>query len=458
MSKRLLIVDDDNSMRSILQEALAGKAYDVKTARDGESAIKFIESTPMDLVITDLMMPGINGLELMIKVRKNHPELGFIFITAYGTVETAVKAMHEGAFDFITKPFSISQIETRVERYFSMENLRIENRELKQKLSLDQRFKKLIGKNTGFQKVFEQIDIVSKSDVPVLIQGESGTGKEIIAGAIHEASNRSGGKYLKINCSAIPETLFESTLFGHEKGAFTNALKAHTGLFEEANGGTLLLDEISEMPALLQAKLLRVLQEGTISRVGSNKELVVDTRIIATTNRNIKEIVSAGEFRSDLFFRLNVFPIKVPPLRVRKDDIPVLVDHFIKKYRKKYGYTEKTVEPEVMEAFQDYYWPGNVRQLENILERAILYSMKSKSITLADISFETEVTQKNADFSGDEVMSIPEMEKRLIIKTLRQTKNNRTEAARILGVSTRTLRNKLHQYENNEGPIEGVSD
>ncbi|NOZ74595.1 MAG: sigma-54-dependent Fis family transcriptional regulator [FCB group bacterium] len=457
MSKRLLIVDDDNSMRSILQEALVGGAYDVKTAKDGESAIRFIDSNDVDLVITDLMMPGINGLELMMTVRKSYPELGFIFITAYGTVETAVKAMHEGAFDFITKPFSISQIETRVERYFNMENLRIENRELKQKLSLDQRFKKLVGKNTNFQKIFEQIDIVSKSDVPVLIQGESGTGKELIAGAIHEASNRSGGKYLKINCSAIPDTLFESTLFGHEKGAFTNAHKAHTGLFEEADGGTLLLDEISEMPALLQAKLLRVLQEGAISRVGSNKELAVDTRIIATTNRNIKEIVGGGKFRSDLFFRLNVFPIKVPPLRTRRDDIPVLVDHFMKKYQKKYGYSEKAVEPEVMEAFQNYYWPGNVRQLENILERAILYSMQSKSIKLADISFETEVSQNNSELGSDEVMSIPEMEKKLIIRTLKQTKNNRTEAARILEVSTRTLRNKLHQYEEESGPIEGVS-
>ncbi len=457
MSKRLLIVDDDNSMRSILQEALEGGSYDVKTARDGEAAIKFINSNEVDLVITDLMMPGINGLDLMMTVRKTHPDLGFIFITAYGTVETAVKAMHEGAFDFITKPFSISQIETRVERYFNMEHLRQENRELKQKLAVDQRFKKLVGKSVGFQKIFEQIDIVSKSDVPVLIQGESGTGKELIASAIHEASNRSGGKYLKINCSAIPETLFESTLFGHEKGAFTNAHKAHVGLFEEASGGTLLLDEVSEMPALLQAKLLRVLQEGTISRVGSNKELKVDTRIIATSNRNIKEIVNAGEFRSDLFFRLNVFPIKVPPLRTRKEDIPVLVDHFMKKLKKKYGYDEKTVDPEVMNAFQEYDWPGNVRQLENILERALLYSMKSNSIRLSDISFETEVSN-NSSSLDDEIMSIPEMEKRLILKTLKQTRNNRTEAARILGVSTRTLRNKLHQYEKENGRLMDSAD
>jgi len=298
-----------------------------------------------------------------------------------------------------------------------------------------------------FQKVFEQIDIVSRSDVPVLIQGESGTGKELIASAIHEASGRSEGKYLKINCSAIPETLFESTLFGHEKGAFTNALKAHTGLFEEAHGGTLLLDEVSEMPPLLQAKLLRVLQEGTISRVGSNKEISVDTRIIATTNRNIAEIVKAGDFRSDLFFRLNVFPIKVPPLRNRKDDIPVLVDHFMKKFGKKYGHEDKKVDPSVIEAFRKYPWPGNVRQLENILERAILYAMSSDNIALNDITFESEVSDHTNLQIDDEGLSIPEMEKRLIFQTLKKTKNNRTEAAKILGVSTRTLRNKLHQYE-----------
>lgn len=458
MSKRLLIVDDDNSMRSILQEALENDHYDVSTAKDGEMALRMIDKYSFDLVITDLKMPGINGLELMQQVRKHHPDLGFIFITAYGTVEAAVSAMHEGAFDFITKPFSISQIEARVERYFSVAELRTENRQLKEKLSLDQRFKKLVGTSSAFQKILQQIDIVSKSDVPVLIQGESGTGKELIASAIHENSDRKANKYLKVNCSAIPDTLFESTLFGHEKGAFTNAHKAHTGLFEEASGGTLLLDEVSEMPAVLQAKLLRVLQEGTITRVGSNKEITIDTRVIATTNRDINQIVHEGKFRSDLYFRLNVFPIEIPALRYRKEDIPVLVEHFLNNFRTKYNLQEKQVDPAVMKLFQDYHWPGNVRQLENILERAILYSMQSRDILPEHISFEAERDRGSQELLSDEIMSIPEMEKRLILKTLKKTRNNRTEAARLLGVSTRTLRNKLHQYEEEMGaPIE-ISD
>jgi len=444
--RRLLVVDDDHSMRAILQEALTNSGYSVQNAKDGKTALEIINTEGCDLVITDLVMPEMNGTELMEQVRKKYPNIGFLIITAYGTVETAVQALQNGAFDFITKPFSISQIESRVERFFEYEHLKEENKQLKHKLSYNEKFNKLVGKSKGMERIYHQINIVAKSDAPVFIQGESGTGKELIALAIHENSERVNQPFLKINCSAIPESLFESTLFGHEKGAFTNAIKMHKGLFEEANGGTLLLDEISEIPIAMQAKLLRVLQEGKFTRIGSTKEISGDVRILATTNRVVNEMVEEGKFRSDLFYRLNVFPIIVPPLRTRPEDIPLLVDHFIKKFQMKYGYDKKEVNKETLDELIRYSWPGNVRQLENLIERGILYSGEEKVLTLGHISLETDYIRQDDNGIGTDVLSIAEMEKKLIYHTLKKTRNNRTQAANILGISVRTLRNKLHQY------------
>lgn len=448
--KRLLVVDDDYSIRTILEEHFNKNGYEAKSVESATFAIKALKAEKFDLVITDLMMNGMNGIELMEFVKKNDSEIGFLIITAYGTIKTAVEALHKGAFDFITKPFSLSHIESRVNRFFDYENLKAENKILKSRLSYNERFNKLVGKSKAMQQVFQQIDMVARSDAPVFIQGESGTGKELIAEAVHYNSERSDGPFIKVNCSAIPETLFESTLFGHEKGSFTNAIKTCKGFFEEANGGTFLLDEISEMPISMQAKLLRVLQEGKITRVGSVKEIPVDVRIIATTNREIKKMIREEKFRSDLFFRLNVFPVIVAPLRHRKEDIPVLITHFIEKYREKYHFDKKEADKEALEALIRHDWVGNVRQLENLVERAIIYSGKNEILTLEHFSIEQDLDSVDGNSFDETLMSITAMEKRLIFNTLKSTNNNRTQAASILDISVRTLRNKIHQYENED--------
>lgn len=442
--QRLLVVDDDSTMRSILQEALVNSGYSVDIAKDGKSAYRLLQEKRHQLVITDLMMPEMNGTDLMAEVLKIFPETGFIIITAYGTIETAVNALHEGAFDFITKPFSISQIESRVKRYFEFVRLKEENKTLKSKLSYDEKFNRIVGKSPAMEQIFQQIELVANSDATVFIQGESGTGKELIAHAIHENSQRANRKFIKVNCPAIPETLFESTLFGHEKGSFTSAIKMHRGLFEEANGGTLLLDEISEIPTAMQAKLLRVLQERCFTRVGSSQEIPCDVRIIATSNKVISNLIQEGKFRADLFYRLNVFPILVPPLAARPQDIPLLVDHFLKKFQTKYGYESKKIQPDTLNKLMQMPWPGNVRQLENLIERGILYSENNQIVTLENLSLESE-HHIETDGKGSPV-TIAEMEKQLILQTLKKTNNNRTQAAQILGISVRTLRNKLHLY------------
>ncbi len=444
--KKLMVVDDDYSMRSILKDALTNSGYEVSIAKNGEEAFEYLKENPCDLVITDFVMPRVNGPELMQLTKEKFPDTGFIFITAYGTVETAVKTLKEGAFDFITKPFSISQIESRVQRYFEYIDLVGENKALKRILSDKEKYQVLIGESSGIKAIHSQIEIVCNSDAPVFIQGESGTGKEIIARTIHNTSNRADKPFVKINCSAIPETLYDSTFFGHEKGAFTSAVKQHKGLFEEADGGTLLLDEITETSSSMQAKLLRVLQENKISRVGSTKEISVDVRIIATSNRSIADEIQEGHFRADLYYRLNVFPIIVPPLRERLEDIPLLVEHFLEKFHEKYEGEKKSVSQEIIDDLCRRDWPGNVRQLENLIERAILYAGNNKEL-LKENFREDIIPPPPTDatpFSGN--MSIAEMEKQLIISTLERTNNNRTKAADILGINVRTLRNKLQQY------------
>jgi DNA-binding NtrC family response regulator len=450
VSKKILVVDDDYSIRTVLKEALQEEGYIVQLAGDGESAFNLASREDFDLVITDLVMPKYNGIELMEQLRKINPTVGFLIITAFGSIEKAVEAMQKGAYDFITKPFTITHIRSRLKRFFEFQGLQEENLTLRQKLSQSQQLTRLIGQSAPMQTIFNQINVVAQSDAPVFIQGESGTGKELIAQAIHEASKRHNQRFIKVNCAAIPETLFESTLFGHEKGAFTSAIKTTKGLFEEANGGTFLLDEISEMPINMQAKLLRVLQEGKLTRVGSAREIDVDVRIIATTNRNILKMVEENSFRSDLYFRLNVFPIKVPPLRSRIEDIPLLLEHFLHKFQKKYGYEKKVVDQQTVAALMREEWPGNVRQLENLIERAILYSGNSETLTLEHFSLEHELIATRDSLFDDRIITIAEMEKKMILAALEKTQNNRTKAAELLGISVRTLRNKLHEYEDGE--------
>jgi two-component system, NtrC family, response regulator AtoC len=452
MSKhRILVVDDDASIRSVLREALSAH-YDIILAKDGFEALDILDKEPVELVITDMMMPGMTGLEMMEKAKQNRPGLAFLVITAYGTIETAVNALKKGAFDFITKPFSISQLESRITRCFEIENLIEENRELKRQLKSGLPGKTLIGSSPAMEHLWQQITIIAQSDAPVLIEGESGTGKELIAQAIHDNSNRSKQPFLKINCSAIPETLFESTLFGHEKGAYTSATKMNKGFFEEAHQGTFLLDEITEMPLAMQSKLLRVLQEGKIMRVGSSQEISVDVRIIATSNRNIQKTVNENGFRQDLFYRLNVFPIIVPPLRDRAEDIPILASHFLERFKNKYGYEHKEFSADVIEMLSAQKWEGNVRQLENAIERAILYSQDAELLTLAHFSGHHPPPPNSSkpkappENDGLTLMTIAEMEKKMIYRALDETDNNRTRAAEILGISVRTLRNKLNEY------------
>jgi len=449
--KKILVVDDDDHLRMIMQETLVSSGYSVEVAESGKQALEMLKDESFDLIISDLMMPGIKGNELLKEAKKTYPHIGFFLISAYGTIETAVDAMKTGAYDFITKPFSITQIESRVAHYFEFTSLKEENKNLKQRLITHQLQAKLIGASSGMKDVLYNIDIVSKSDAPVFIRGESGTGKELIAEAVHDNSERADKPFLKINCAAVPETLFESTLFGHEKGSFSGAYKAQKGIFEECDGGTLLLDEISEIPYSMQAKLLRVLQEMRVTRVGSTVEIPIDVRIIASSNRDIDTLIQESKFREDLFFRLNVFPISVPLLKDRNEDIPLLVDHFLTVFSQKYKVDKKTVLPDTMERLLAYHWPGNIRQLENLIERAVLYSAREEVILDKHVVLDLIETKNNADVEQElSVMSLAEMEKRMIYSALKETQNHKTKAAELLGVTVRTLRNKLHQFEEEE--------
>ncbi len=450
---RILVVDDDNYIRLFLQETLEGKGYEVVMANDGQEAWESIKESPPDLVLSDLKMPKKDGLALLKDIGTLEEPPGMIMITAYGTVETAVEAMKLGAFDYLTKPFSITEIESRFSRYFELHSLRRENRQLKAKIRSTEAVADMLGESAELQAVLGIIDMVSNSDAPVFIQGESGTGKELVASAVHRRSDRADGPFLQTNCAAIPENLMESTLFGHVQGAFTGASKTTKGLFEEADGGTLLLDEISEIPVGLQAKLLRVLQEHQLNKVGSHKTIKVDVRIIATTNQNIQELVRSGKFREDLYYRLNVVPVLVPPVRERTGDIPILLEHFTAHFSDKYGQPKKSIEPETLRKLEAYDWPGNVREIKNTTERAILFAGAAESLTMAHFFppvLKDEGLSKEL-FNG--TRTIADVEREAILATLEGTGQNRTQAARILDISVKTLRNKLKQY----GPGAGAA-
>lgn len=448
--KKILVVDDDDDLRMIIKESLESEIYDITEAENGNVALELMEKQQFDLMITDLMMPGIKGIDLLHKTKEIYPEMGVLLMSAYGTVETAVDAMKRGAFDFITKPFSISHIESRVNRFFEYSDLKQENTILRKQLSSQKIHHKLIGQSKAALDLFANIEIVSGSDATVFLRGESGTGKELVAEAIHEQSERYGKPFLKINCAAVPESLFESTLFGHEKGSFSGAYKSQKGIFEECDGGTLLLDEISEIPYMMQAKLLRVLQEMRVIRVGNTMEIPVDVRIIATTNKDVSELINSGKFREDLFFRLNVFPIDVPSLRERRDDIPFLVNHFLELFKTKYKYDKKTISSEALLRLTNYDWPGNIRQLQHLIERAILFSTKVPEIDLQHLKIEQDIPNPKPILKSvaDEVIPLAEMEKKLIYAALKKTNDHRTQAAELLGITVRTLRNKLHQFED----------
>ena len=381
MDYKLLIVDDDYAIRSFLEEALKDAGYNIEKADNGLAALKILENKKIDLIISDLKMPEIDGLQLLSKVKEKHQDTGLLLMSAYGTVEDAVQAMKIGAFDFVTKPFSITEIETRVKRFFEFHDLKTENIELKKKISSEEKYTSLVGTSDKMKEVYSRIEMVSKSDVSVLVTGESGTGKELVSREIHRNSLRYNNPYLQINCAAIPENLVESSLFGYEKGAFTGALKTTKGVFQEADTGSLLLDEVTEIPTSMQAKLLRVLQEKSVTKVGSYESQNIDVRIISTSNRNVLKMVEDKDFREDLFYRLNVFPIEIPSLRERMEDLPLLVDHFLTKFSSKYNVEKKVMSSIALDKLYNHAWPGNVRELVNVIERSFLYANANNTIS-----------------------------------------------------------------------------
>lgn len=446
MENRILVVDDDPLLRDFLAETLNRTGYSVSLASTGEEALEKIRKEDCDIILSDVRMPNMDGMELLKTAKSSLPDAKVVMMTAYGTVQNAVEAMKLGAFDYVMKPFSIDEIELVLKRAIEHRQLLLENRLLRSEVMGKYRFDNIVGKSPQMQKIFELVETVAARKATVLITGESGTGKELIAKAIHYNSPRRDGPFIRINCAALPEGLVESELFGHEKGSFTGAIRQSRGRFELADGGTLLLDEISEISLHLQGKMLRVLQEREFERVGSGIPIQVDVRIIATSNRDLKKRINDGEFREDLFFRLNVVPIHIAPLRERKEDIPSLAEHFLKKYNEENNCNIQGISPKVYQMFMEYSWQGNVRELENYIERAVV-TAKGKTLTPRD--FPKELTFGRVEMPTGEIevgSTVYDAERKLILKTLKAQDGNRTRTAEILGISTRTLRNKLHEY------------
>lgn len=445
--KSILILDDEEMIRDLLSETFSNKGYETDTALDAKEAMRKLNKNRFDLLVTDLRLPDVSGMEVMEQVNKQFPELGIIMITAYGSIKNAVRAMKLGAFDYITKPFNLDEIELVVEKFFKYRSLENENKYLRSELDRKFSFKNIIGNSKTMDKVFESIKMVSKSRATVLIQGASGSGKELVARAIHYNSNRKNNPFITTNCAALPESLAESELFGHEKGAFTGAIKSTKGRFEQADGGTILLDEVSEISTGLQAKLLRVIQEREIEKVGGSRVIPVDVRIIATTNRDLQKEVEEGRFREDLYYRLNVVPIYLPTVSERKDDIPLLVNHFVSFYAEENGKNIKGISPKAMQALIQRDWPGNVREIENFIERAVV--MSPFDIEMLDVNnflIQESLGGGSKIALTDEKMTLRETEKYLILKNLEENNGNRTQTAESLGISVRTLRNKLNEY------------
>ena len=450
---RLLVLDDEDMIRDLLRETFQKKGFHVDTAMNGKEALAKLGEQRYDLLVTDLRLPDISGMKILSTARKKHPDVGIIMITAYGSIKNAVKAMKQGAFDYITKPFNLDEMELVVDKFFEYRSLVDENQYLRSELDRKFSFDNIVGTSDPMQRVFDCIRMVAKSKATVLIQGASGTGKELVARAIHYNSGRKKGPFVTTNCAALPEGLVESELFGHEKGAFTGAIRTTKGRFEMADGGTLLLDEISEISLGLQAKLLRVLQEREIERVGGGKPFPVDVRIISTTNKDIQKEIEDGRFREDLYYRLNVVPIHLPAICERREDIPLLIHHFVKQFSKENGIPIKGISEKAIRMLSQRDWPGNVREIENCIERAVV--MCEPSVDVLDVNhffMQDRVPSSETplpDFSSP--MTIRDVEKSLILSTLEKHNNNRTKTAELLGISVRTLRNKLNEYR-----MEGV--
>ena len=438
---KILVVDDEAIVRESLRDWLSDVGHQVLTAENGPQALEVIEKQKPGIAIVDLVMPGMDGIELLRRAKEISPGIEMIIITAYGSIPTAITAMREGAYDYIEKPFCPEKAELLIERLVEHKGLIDENVFLHQKLEERYRFGNIIAKSPKMQQVIEVIKVVAKSSATVLIIGDSGTGKELVARAIHSQSYRKDKPFVAVSCAALPESLLESELFGHEKGAFTGAHAQRKGKFEVAHRGTLFLDEIGEMSANIQVHLLRVLEEKEFTRVGGNELVKVDVRVISATNKDMKTAIASGQFREDLYYRLNVVTIELPPLRERKEDMPLLAQHFLKKFAAENQKEITGFSPEVTDFLLKYEWPGNVRELENAIERSVILA-KDSYIEVADLA------QGNLSLarSTPPGQSLGEMEKTHILTILNETSSNYSEAARILGISRATLYNKIRAY------------
>ncbi len=441
----ILVVDDEKTMRDFLEASLADR-YFVTSASDGAAAMTVLQKGGVDIVLSDVRMPGGDGLTLLTNIKEkiaSPPPV--IIMTAFGTIQEAVEATKQGAFDYLTKPFGIDQLDHVLRRTFEVSQLQAENRSLRKNLQAKREHYGLLGNSPSLCQLREKIAMIADSRGTVLLQGESGTGKEVAARALHLASSRCDGPFIRLNCAAIPESLLESELFGYERGAFTGAVQARQGKFELANGGTLLLDEISEMPFAMQAKLLRVLQEREFMRLGAKYSTKADVRIVATTNKILREEIAAKRFREDLYFRLNVIPLTLVPLRQRKEDIPLLANHFVETFCAENNKPLLSISEGAMTSLVRMDWPGNVRQLQNVIERAVIMCT-GEELDEAILDLADEMDSAACDVTIPTNMTLKDMEQELILRKLRYTRGNRTQAAKELGISVRTLRNKLHLY------------
>ena len=441
----LMIVDDDASMREILAKVLAEEGHAVRQAGSASEALEGIRDEPVDVVLSDIRMPGMDGLAFLGKLQKAFPEITVVMMTAFGTVDSAVEAMKQGAYDYISKPFKMDEVCIVLARAVEDKRLRSELSAVRRLLDQEFEFDNLVGKSAGMQEIFDLIRRVADTPATILITGGSGTGKELVAKALHFNSARKGGPFVAVNCSAIPEDLLESELFGHVKGSFTSAVSDKTGLFVEANEGTLFLDEISEMPLGMQAKLLRVLQESEVRRVGDTKSIRIKTRVVAATNQDLASAIRDGSFREDLFYRLNVIPISIPDLKSRPEDVPLLAEHFLQKYEELSG-EPRHLSHEALRALMKYAWPGNVRELENAIERAVILA-RTDEIRVDDLPPELRsdevVSLRKASEQG---ATLEDLERDYILMILDRCSGNQTKASDLLGIDRRTLYRKLQRY------------
>ena len=448
MKTKILVVDDEPSHRQMLEVVLSAEGYEIHQAGDGQEAINLVEERFYDLILMDNRMTQMGGIEALKKIKEISPGIPVIIMTAYASVSTAVDALKSGAYDYLTKPLEIDKLKILIDKALRHRQLEQENKYLKERLGDRFDFSSIIGRSPAMRDLFDTIALVAPSEATALIVGESGTGKELIANAIHQNSPRTDRPFIKVNCAALPETLLESELFGHEKGAFTGAITKKQGRFQLAHRGSILLDEIGEMASSTQAKILRVLQEREFEPLGGSQTVKVDTRVIAATNKNLAEEIQQGRFREDLYYRLNVVTLELPPLRERREDIALLADFFLKQYAQKNRRLIKGFTPRAMDLLMRHTWPGNVRELENVVERAVIMG---RSDMISELELPDAVRALEAK-DGEDVIdltpgrSLKEIEREMIIRTLEEAGGNRTRTAEILGISRRTLQLKLKDY------------